>query len=49
MLSTEGFEMVQSGVSFLFQFCDEFGPGHVALKGYSEESCFVADADLLVE
>ena len=49
MLSAEGFEMVQSDVSFLFQFCDEFGPGHVALKGDSEECCFVADADLLVE
>lgn len=48
MFSTEGFEVVESIVCFLFQFVNMFGPGHVVLEGDSEEGCFFTEGDLLV-
>lgn len=48
MLSTEGFEVVKSVVCFLFQFINVFCPGHVVLKGHSEEDCFFTERDLLI-
>ncbi len=48
MLSAEGFEVVESGVGFVFQVIDVLCPGHVALKCYSKKCCFFADIDLLV-
>ena len=48
MFATEGFEVVESIVGFLFQVIDVFGPGDVILEGDSEESRFFTEGDLLV-
>ena len=48
MFSTEGFEVVESIVCFLFQVIDVFGPGHVVLESDTEKSCFFTEGDLLV-
>ena len=48
MFPTEGFEVIESVVCFLFQVIDVFGPGHVVLESDSEESCFFTEVDWLV-
>ena len=43
MFSTEGFEVVESVICFMFQVIDVFGPGHIALEGDPEEGCFFTE------
>ena len=48
MFSTEGFEVVESVICFMFQVIDVFCPGHIALEDDSKEGCFFTEGELLV-
>lgn len=45
---SEGFEVVESVVCFMFQVINVFGPGHIALKCDTLKSCFLAEIYCLV-